>query len=821
MITTRFIILVTLIIFSATCFAQRVILPGFKLKNLSAPTNTKPIIYNKYHHLDDSLSISMINGVCKNRSLTVTKNDLAPSAKGDGNSSTTNKEPLLTLHGNILYNFNYRSYIDTPFKQYGMIQHMVQTYVNGDVAGKYPFRAIFTYRGSNSPYFSNNSDISVQYRQPDMLEQVKSDLRKDADSLVDKNLLINPSTKYNMDHLNMGDTAAVIPAINKNPFIKKLHHEFDSLYAIYQQKREKLDSLEAMANNKDLSQTSIEAQEAALYKKQIPATDTLTDSLDQLKNMWGAEKNGEFLKKAGTDSATNVVSKYIDTSKVDNDEAKIKLVRDSIQKLQKEVIDAQDKIFSFQKKLTDSVTLMKRQINQLNDPASMTDYIDKNDTTEKNRLTKAQNFLLSVDQIGIGRSWINYSELTVKNISLNGLNIEMNPGKLYMAGAAGSVNNQFRDFVLNNNMSTKQSVKLVRFGIGKKNKNNLILTVYGGRKALLNTTGLGDSSGTEKIVGASLAATVTLTKNTSVTGEFARSSYDDVYDPNQTSKGLFSRVINFRLRSNEAWNLKFQSIYPRTNTKIDGSYTQMGAAFESFTIYASNVKQDAYLLHVNQLLWKKKLSIDASIRKNDFNSPLTAPGYSNKAVFKSLQVSLAVPRYPFVSVGYYPTSQLFVGNGNVVYQSWYNTLNTIVSYSYKMAKLDMSTNAVYTKFYNNQTDTSFAYFDATTFTLSHNVFLNPFVFQGNLTVTDQQNIHLVTFEPLVTYKYKNILTLSGSIKWSRLNSIETLWGGSAGVGLLIKNIGTIQLNYDKVHLPAYNGTLMPVDMGRITFNKVF
>jgi hypothetical protein len=818
MSTGRFKILIGLIISSATCFAQE----GKKPVFFKLPLRQKAVIdkMNYYHHhLDDSILITMTSGVCKNRDLVVTQNDQQPLFRENGENSKPEKEPLLTIHGNILYNFNYRSYIDTPFAQNGLMQHMVQSYINGDVANKYPFRAIFTYRGSNSPYFSNNSDVSIQYRQPDMLEQIKSDLRKDADSLVDKNLLVNPSMKYKMDQLKPSDTT--LPAFN-NPLTKKLYNKFDSLYGIYQKDRQKLDSLEGQMDNKNLLQTAIEAREAKLYKAQLPGTDSLTDSLNELKDvkdMWSQPKVGGLFKSIETDTA--VTAKLTKNPDLDSEQVSVKQKEDSIIKLQKEVADAENKILSFQKKLTDSVALIKRNINQLNDPEMLSEFVDKNDTAEKNRLTPAQKFLLSVDQIGIGRSWINYSELTVKNISLNGFNIEMNPRKLYMAGAIGSVNNQFRDFILNNNTSTNQSVKLIRFGIGKKNKNNLIFTLYGGKKALLNTTGLGDSSATQKIVGASVASTIAVTKNTSVTAEYARSSYDNIYDPNQTNKGLFSRVVNFGVRANAAWDIKFQSIYPRTNTKIDGDYRQMGAAFQSFTIYASNVKQDAYLLHVNQLLWKKKLSIDASIKKNDFNSPLTAPGYSTTAVFKSLQVSLAIPHYPFVSIGYYPTSQLFVGSGNVVYQSWYNTLNAITSYSYTLAKLNMNTNAVYTKFYNNQTDTSFIYFDASTFTLNHSVFFNPFIFQANFSVTDQQSIHLVTLEPLVTYKYKNILTLSGSIKWSRLNSVETLWGGSAGMSLLIKNIGTIQVNYDKVHLPSYNGTLMPVDMGRITFNKVF
>ncbi|HMG83667.1 MAG TPA: hypothetical protein VK559_11575 [Ferruginibacter sp.] len=777
------------------------------------PTFSNTINYDHLHHLDDSILIVTNGGICKNKGIIVTESD--PTPVQSTTAPAKQQAPLLTLHGNVLYNFNYRSYIDTPFAQSGLIQHTLQSYINGNIAGQYPFRAIFTYRNSNSPYFSNSSDVSVQYRQPDMFEQIKSDLRKDADSSFDKNLLVNPALRYT-NPLN----DSLLALAENNPLTKSLYKKYDSLYTIYKQNRQKLEALEAMESNRNPMQALIEAREAKLAPK-APATDSLTDSLNipDLKNMWGASKSGEFLQSLPGDTA--LITKLISRSNADSDQAKIKQRQDSIMKLRIEVMSDENKILSLQKKLTDSLSSVKQKINQLNDPEAITNYIDQNDTTEKKRLTGVQKFLLSVDQIGIGRSWLNYSELTVKNVSLNGFNIEMNPHKLYVAGAIGSVNSQFRNFVLNNNTSTDQSVKLVRFGIKTKSRNSLIFTVYGGHKALLSTVGIDSSQATQKIMGASLAATVPINKNITVTAEYARSSYSEIYDPTEVNKGLFSKVVNFGMRANEAWNIKFQSIYPRTNTKIDGSYSKMGAAFQSFTIYTSNVKQDAYLLHVNQLFLKKKLSLDASISKNDFNSPLTAPGYSNSAVFKSIQLSLAIPRYPFVSIGYYPTSQLFSGGGNVVYQSWYNTLNAISSYSYKLAKLNMSTNVVYTKFYTNQTDTAIVYDNASTFTINHSVYLTPFIFQGNLTVTDQLNIHLVTVEPLVSYNYKNILTLSASVKWSKLNGTQDLWGGTAGMGILIKNIGTIQFNYDKVYLPAYSGALMPVDMGRITFNKIF
>jgi hypothetical protein len=806
---TRYYILFIVTVSSVFCFAQKttVAVPS-NVRQSDVMVDDDEAKYNPYHLLNDSIIILTLGGACKNRKFIYTKlDDVKVYPQHEWGSD---KEDLLKIHGNVLYNFNYRSYIDTPFQQTGMVQHTIQTFMDGDIAGKYPFRAVFTYRASNSPYFSNTSDVSVQYRQSDMIEKVKSDLRKDADSSVDKSLLINPSLKYGLRHMGRPDSLT-----NINPYTKELHKEFDSLYKAYAQKRMDLEKLQT--GNLNPLQAIVEAREAKLNKQSLPGDSSGTSkwkwpSFDNAYN----EHKGR-LKYDSTDSAH--LSK--DKAKVDSGEAKILRTQDRINVLKKEIADDEKKILFFQKKVSDSALLVKRRINQLNSPEAVSDYISKNDTAENSRLTKAQKLLLSVDQLGIGRSWINYSELTVSNVSLNGFNVEMNPGNYYVAAAAGSVNSQFRDFILNNNTAASQSVKLLRLGVGKKNSNNFIFTIYSGRKAQLNTTGISDSAATQPIVGASISTTKVVDKNTTVTLEYARSSYANAYDPAQVNKGLLARVLNFKMNSNEAWAVNFKSVYPLTNTKIDGSYRKMGEAFQSFTIYATNVKQDAYLFHANQLLCKKRLSIDASVRKNDFNSPLTAPGYSNTTVFKSAQVSLAIPGYPFVSVGYYPSSQLFTGANSVVYQSWYNTFNAIASHTYKEAGLNMNTNAVYTKFYNNSSDTSFAYFNASSFTLTHSVYVSPFMLQANLTLTDQVAIHLLTIEPLVTYTYKNIVSLTASAKWSRLNNVQTLWGGTAGMSVLINHFGTIQFHYDKVYLPAYNRTLMPVDMGRITYNKEF
>src|ERR1700728_2113143 len=115
----RFKILIALIFSTASCFAQKnkvLLVPKSKIMK---PTLTDNKYYNLRHHLDDTLLFVMSNGFCKNRSIELVPNEFV-AIKETGDGSGQQKDPLLNLHGNVLYNFNYRSYIDTPFAQTGM-----------------------------------------------------------------------------------------------------------------------------------------------------------------------------------------------------------------------------------------------------------------------------------------------------------------------------------------------------------------------------------------------------------------------------------------------------------------------------------------------------------------------------------------------------------------------------------------------------------------------------------------------------------------------------------------------------------------------------
>jgi hypothetical protein len=336
----------------------------------------------------------------------------------------------------------------------------------------------------------------------------------------------------------------------------------------------------------------------------------------------------------------------------------------------------------------------------------------------------------------------------------------------------------------------------------------------------LNYTGNNNAASVQHLLGISAETRLALNEHNYIIAEIAKSSFQNA-GRQPAAAELIDKAFNWKIRSNEAYSIKLFSQNPKTDTKITAFYKKTGENFQSFNLYPTNVNFDAYMLRVNQYLWKRKINIDGAIRKNDFVSPVAAPSFSSKTIFKSVQASVRIKKYPFISVGYYPSSQLSLSNNNLLVENQYNTLNAVMSYSYQVKKTGMNTNAVFTKFYNKSSDTGFIYFNASSYTVNQSFYFSPFMFQGSVSMVDQQDVHLLTIEPLLSYQYKNIVTVSGSLKWNRLNNTETLFGGTAAINFYLKKFGTIQLNYDKTYIPGYNRELKPVDIGRASFFREF
>ena len=162
-----------------------------------------------------------------------------------------------------------------------------------------------------------------------------------------------------------------------------------------------------------------------------------------------------------------------------------------------------------------------------------------------------------------------------------------------------------------------------------------------------------------KLLGISAEARWALDANNYVIAEIAKSSYQPIgaLPPNSS---LLNKTFDLKTHSNEAYSIRLFSQYPATHTRFTAYYRKMGENFQSFNLYPSHVNEEAWMLKLNQSFLKRKLTLEAAIRKNNFESPVAMPSsYSAKTIFKSVQAPAQISFHfyrilSFIAIIIYP-----------------------------------------------------------------------------------------------------------------------------------------------------------------------
>ncbi|NOT50235.1 MAG: hypothetical protein HOP10_03050 [Chitinophagaceae bacterium] len=721
------------------------------------------------------------------------------------------KPSFISIHGNVQYDFLYRSFSDTPYYQKDFRQHTVKTNFAFLFSNTFPVQVTVLHRNSNSLYFRDITDVSVQFSQRDYFTRLKENLYQQASQLITVN------------------SSVMLKQVEEQYRSKLLQAEqLESWLASPARLQELVAEKERLARYPQIAvQDSILSMlPSGLPDVTVPGKPQLPDEKTILKAI--ADKLNDRLKVAG-DSILKKVDQW--------EQAKLKAISDSLlktktaafiekkkqelAKLKKELAQFDKKLKSAKKSIADSLALLKKEIVMLRDPAAIKDFIRKKKLNSK-ELPKGWQSLLSIRSVGLGRTWVDHSELTAKNISITGINVELNPGNFYFAATTGRINYRFRDFVTAQSDPSPQSLSLFRAGVGKKDGNNFILSWYDGKRNLLNpfnsTTA---QTHAERVIGMSAEVRFRINENQYISAEFAKSSFHNTGTVNGSNESLIDKVKNFKDHSNEAYSIKVNNYWPKAGTKFSGYYTKMGEHFQSFNLQPVNSIQESFHLKLQQQLWKKKLTIDAAIRKNDFNNPFISQGISSSTLFKSFQLSLRIPKYPYLTVGFAPSTQLTVSGNQRLTENMYNTLNAVLSYSSNFKNVSMITNAMYLKFYNNSPDTGFIYYNASSFSLMQFFYINKWQLQSGLTITEQQEMKVYTLEGAATWQLRHWLSLTAGLKYNRANGKQTQFGSTAGLNMALNKIGTIQASYDKSLLPGIARDLVPVQTGRVSLYRSF
>jgi hypothetical protein len=682
--------------------------------------------------------------------------------------------PFLQVHGNVMYNVNYYSNIDTPYNEQNIYQHTVQTYLDVTVKGKYPMRLYLTNRFTNSKLFRNFSDLNLNYNNTQFTQKIKAEVR--------------------------GKFLASLPS-PKAP--DSLKYELDQTLL-------KLRSLDAWIKNPGLLQKLVEAKEK-----------TLRDSLANLTKK--PDTSGLSIPDRNKIVDSALVRLGIDTADLEATYAHRKQQVDS---LHARVVALQKMIKAAKGQSQESINKVCREIDQAKSPAKLKEIMEENHIADT-ILPKGYKTLMAIRSFGVGRSVVNYSELSAKNISVNGFQAEYNPDAYY-ALATGSVDYRFRDFIVKGPKQSGQYLTVLRYGRGLKDGNNIIFTWFGGLRQLYNAGTVDTLQNTSMqtpssaLMGFTIEGNYRLTKNINFTAEVAKSSYP-VYAKDSSGKNsLPSQMLEMSNRHNEAYSFKADGFFPRTQTTVRGTFKRLGANFQSFSTFTDGSAQTAWSANVQQLFFKRQLTLMLGANTNDFSNPFIGSQYKSTTVFKSVQATWRRNKWPVVSVGYFPSSQITKLGDGLYRENLFYTLTGNVTHSYKVNQVMMNSVGVYTQFYNRSTDSGFVYFNTKNLLLSQSAFINQLTLQTNASGAFNQDYRLYTVEGRAAYNLNKYVMIGAGVKYNYQTTynIEQL-GYSAETSFQIPKLGQIQFSAEKGFIPGMNKQLVPNNTGRATYFKTF
>lgn len=772
---------------------------------------------NLYSMHPGYILLDSVQDVCKQKNYVYGKLSNYAFATGQAshmrsqNLNDVQPTPFLTIHGNIMYEGFYQSNIDTPFVERNIYQHAITTALDITVKDKYPLRLYFTSRFSNTSLLRNFTDANFLFNNRDFKSKVTSNIQQ-----------------WEMSHLPLSDSINKLEKllnINKSEF-NSLNNWFSSSATLQhlveekekiwlKQQMKEIVTADSLNNNALLKQAdSLAGSAKSVIKIKHFDRDELTALL---KTKAGLNTKGgydTFLQKNKQQKIDSTQQSF--TQKYTKNKQRLDSLRHTIDSLQK-------KIALFKGKLNKQIDSINNTFRYVRSTKEITNVI-RNGQVPDSVLPKGYKTLMALNSLGIGRSNVNFSELSIKNISVNGLVAEYNPSA-YFAVAAGTIDYRFRDYVVQQSPIQKQYVTAVRFGSGQRDGNHVFITYFAGRKQVYNySTDSGSvarGNPSYNLIGWSIEGRYQLNKYSYIVAEAAKSSLP-FYDRQLNKQGLLSSAFNFNQRSNEAYSLNVVSYIPYTATKINAVYKRLGANFQSFSMFTTSSAQTAWALQVSQPFFKNTLQVNASVKKNDFTNPYINQSFYTNTIFKSLQVTVRKKKLPVLSAGYFPSSQLTKLGNNQFIENLFYTVVVTGSHFYKYHSLMMSTVVSYTQFFNKAVDSNFVYFNTRNILVGQSFLLKKATLQFNASAAKNSGYSLYSIDGGIQYNMLRWFTVGGSVKYNRQTVFNnTQIGYGANATIKISKLGDIQFLMQKSYIPGANRQLVENNIGRLIYYKTF
>lgn len=440
-----------------------------------------------------------------------------------------------------------------------------------------------------------------------------------------------------------------------------------------------------------------------------------------------------------------------------------------------------------------------------------------NELGVETELPASLKWLMNIRSFSLGRTPINYSELTAKNISLNGINFEYNSW-YYFAVAAGLVDYRFNDVLIQRKVRTPQYFYMLRLGLGRVEKSHVIVSAYRGQKQVYYSGAVDAMSKGISIFGYSVEGKWKITPNTYAVAEVAESLSPNLrYNPEQKA----SKAFNLSNKDNKAYSFKISSRFPITGTGLEAMYKYTGANFQSFSSFQTNAALSTWYVQAEQYLLKRRLKINASLRSNDFSNPYILQNYKSNTIFKTISATIRIKKLPVVTLSYMPMSQLTMMD-NLMVENRFQTLMATASHYYKIGTIRAASFGSLHKFYNNSSDSGFVFYNATNILIGQSLFFDDFTASINFSrsVSDQYILNVASEEVSFPISKKGSVGLG--VKLNNYNRATLKVGQFANINYQIGKSDFVSINYERGFLPGINGKALRLnDFGNIQFIKRF
>ena len=428
-------------------------------------------------------------------------------------------------------------------------------------------------------------------------------------------------------------------------------------------------------------------------------------------------------------------------------------------------------------------------------------------------LPQKYRWLLGIRKFAVGKSYLNYSELSANNISIKGINVEYNSW-YYLAFSAGVLDVRFRNIFIDNTEKFHQYLIMGRIGIGRLESNHFILSLFRGNKQSA-IPGIAGERYKFNVTGMSIAANYLLGNN-----GYIKLEAGETVSPDFKRAPVKNTTWSLDDKTNKAYYVQFHYSLRKIDANVDGYYKYTGANFQSFSAYQANSALTSYSLKWDQYFFRKQLKISAGIKSNEFTNPFLVQQYKSNTVFKSVTAVFRKRKWPVLSVAYMPLSQYSV-MGGVVMENRFNSLNMNAYHFYKLGDIRASSAFMLTRFYNQQVDSGFIYFNSRNITVNQLFNFKRFSAGFGISHSLNPSYQFTSIDQNIQMPVKHIGTLQLGVKINKMGTDQSSLGYYTGYRLPMNRQWGFNFFFEKGYIPAANGKLIDNKTGNIQLTKTF